>query len=407
MVKETVRNIYHEAATCPDDAQREQLAKHAMRSEGAGRIRAMTQLAQSALAVTPEEFDQHRNLLNCGNGILNLRTGKLLDHDPKHLISQLAPVDFDPVAKAPLWLQFLRRIMDGNAHLVGFLQRLVGYSLTAAVSEQYLFLLHGEGANGKSTFTNVILGMLGDYGLQAEPSLLLAAGAGREKHSTGLTDLRGKRLAVCQENDDGRRLSEAVVKQLTGGDRIRARRMRQDFSEFLPQHKVWLATNHLPEIRGTDHGIWRRIVVIPFEVKIPSEEQDRHLEAKLIAELPGILNWALQGCLEWQSKGLEVIPEVAARVEVYRKSQDLLAPFIEAQCRVGQRERAGATELYDCYKEWCAQTREPSVSQRKFGEMLNARHFEKGHLTTGPTKGRVEYKGIGLADAEAESDPKQ
>ncbi|MDP8952545.1 MAG: phage/plasmid primase, P4 family, partial [Actinomycetota bacterium] len=239
-------------------------------------------------------------------------------------------------------------------------------------------ILYGPGANGKSTLINVVLEMLGGYGKQAAPDLLMAK---HGAHPTELADLFGARLVAAQETEDGRRLAEGLVKQLTGGDRIKARYMRQDFWEFDPTHKVWLATNHKPEIRGTDHAIWRRIRLIPFDVIIPKEEQDPRLPEKLRSELPGILAWAIEGCLAWQREGLGEPPEVRAATEGYRAEQDVLAAFFEECCVIREGTWAPFKDLYAAYAAWAEDSGEKPESKRKFGSRLKERGMEPDHGT--------------------------
>jgi P4 family phage/plasmid primase-like protien len=296
-VIETVRGIYAEAEDATDSTKRRNIAQHAMRSESHLRIEAMMALARSmpGIPVAPDDLDNDTWLLNAQNGAVSLKSAELRPHRREDLITKLAPVEYNGAADAPTWKAALERWLPFEA-LRRFVQRLFGYALTGDVSEQVLPFLHGPGANGKTTMTNTALEMMGDYGQQAAPDLLLAK---RGSHPTELADLFGARLVASVEVEDGRRLAESLVKQLTGGDRIKARRMREDFWEFAPTHKVFLAANHKPVVRGTDHAIWRRIKLVPFDVVIPKGEQDSRLPKKLRAELPGILAWAVHGCLEW------------------------------------------------------------------------------------------------------------
>ncbi|MGH7378091.1 MAG: DNA primase family protein, partial [Candidatus Methylomirabilales bacterium] len=279
--KETVGSMYLEAAAQPDQDLRAALAAHAMKCESDSRIRAMLSLAESepGVPVEPGAFDADPWLFNCLSGTLDLRTGELRPHRREDLLTKLAPVDYDPGAKAPTWTAFLDHIMAGNREVIEYLQRAVGHALTGDVREQVLQFLHGTGANGKTTFLNAILDAVGDYGKQAAPELLTIK-YGTE-HPTGLADLRGCRFVASIEVEEGKRLAEVLVKQLTGGDRLKARFMRENFFEFTPTHKIFLAVNHKPVIRGTDHAIWRRIRLVPFTVTIPDAEQDKAATAPL------------------------------------------------------------------------------------------------------------------------------
>lgn len=390
--KATVRSIYEEAAASDDDARAKEIARWAGRSQAKDRILAMISLAQSepGIPVKIEELDRNPWLLNVENGTIDLRTGDLKPHDPGDLITKLAPVAYDPKAVAPKWAAFLQRVLPVEG-LRGFLQRLSGYALTGDVSEQKLPFLYGLGANGKSTYINTFMEALGDYAQQAPPELLTVKG---HSHPTELADLMGARLVASVEVEDGKRLAESLVKQLTGGEKIKARYMRQDFFQFDPTHKVFLVANHRLEVRGTDLAIWRRIKMIPFEVTIPEDERDPHLPEKLKAELPGILAWAVKGCLEWQQMGLGEPVEVSAATDEYREEQDVLALFIEDVCDVHPAATESAQTLYKEYSEWCQEQGELPETQRKFGSRLTEKGFTRQRLTSGERKGAYEYVGL-------------
>jgi len=324
-------------------------------------------------------------MLNVENGTVDL-SGELREHRRENMITKLAPVEYDPDAKAPIFDAFLKRILPSEA-LRKFMQRAIGYAAAGIVSEEVLVILYGTGANGKSTLVNIIMEALGDYAMQAAPELLLAK---RGSHPTELADLFGARLVASVEVDEGRRLAESLVKQLTGRDPIKARRMREDFWQFDPTHTVFLATNHRPEVRGTDHAIWRRIKLVPFEVTIPESEQDKRLVEKLRKELPGILAWIVRGCLEYQREGLGEPNEVKEATEGYRAEQDILAAFIEDRCVVHPKAHVGATPLYRTYKDWCEDAGESQLTQTKFGLQLRERGFRSEKAQ------RVTWFGIGL-----------
>src|SRR5215213_6238174 len=288
LMKSTVRRIYAEAAEAEDSQERKAIADHAKRSESAKRINDALRLARSepGIPIVPRQLDADPWALNVLNGTVDLRTGKLRPHDREELITKLAPVEYDPDAKAPNFEAFLARILPSEA-LRRFVQRAIGYAAAGVVSEEVLVILYGVGANGKSTLVNVVMEALGDYATKASPP-------------TELADLFGARFVASVETDEGRRLAEDLVKQLTGRDPIKARRMREDFWQFDPPHTLFLATNHRPEVKGTDYAIWRRLKLVPFEITIPGAEQDKGLPEKLREELPGILARIVRGCREWQ-----------------------------------------------------------------------------------------------------------
>ncbi len=409
--KDTVRMIYIEAAAAPDELSKA-LAAHALRSEDARRIRAMVSLARSepGIPVLPPDLDRDPWLLNCANGTLDLLTGQLRPHGREDLLTKVCPVEYHPDAPCRTWQRFLTHIFPatgdtaeqpGNAELIGFLQRLLGYCLTGDVSEQVLPIFWGTGANGKSTLLNLVHDLLGDgYAMKAPNDLLMVKSTA---HPTEKADLFGKRMVAAIETDHGNRLAESLVKELTGGDRIRARRMREDFWEFAPTHKVILCTNHKPKIRGTDHAIWRRIRLIPFTVTIPEERKDKAMPEKLRAELPGVLAWMVRGCLDWQRRGLGTPEEVKAATAHYRSEQDLLAGFLDECCVSGDSSyRCKASDLYDRFKAWCEASGEAKGSEiptrRKVGEALVERNFERY------TSNGTWYRGLALRQEEGPED---
>jgi len=375
--KRTVKAMYHEADPGDGSPVNSELAKHAIKSESKSSIEAMIVLAQSEVPVIPDELDRDPWLLNVENGTIDLRGGELREHRREDLITKIAPVEYDPAAEAPIFEEFLKRILPSES-LRKFVQRAVGYAATGVVTEEVLVILHGTGDNGKTTLINAIMEALGDYAIQAARDLLLTK---QGAHPTELTDLFGTRFVGCSETDDGRRLAEALVKQLTGRAKIRARGMREDFWEFAPTHTIFLDTNHRPEVRGTDHAIWRRIKLVPFEVKIDEAEKDRNLPAKLREELPGILAWIVQGCLEYQRQGLGEPDEVTNATAGYRAEMDVLAAFIEDECEVRPEVWAKFANLYAAYTRWCDESNEKPEKKRRFADLLTERGFEKGKGT--------------------------
>ncbi len=372
--RDTLRLVAAEAGTIPDEDERGELLKHALDSESSARMGAMLGLAQSLLPLSPEALDANSDLFNCANGTLDLRTGDLRPHDRGDLLTRRSPVSYDPDATCPLWDAFLLRVLGGSERLVAFLQRAVGYSLTGHTSEQVLLLLYGIGANGKSTFLETVRALLGDYATQADfTTFLKREGEGARND---LARLVGTRFVSAVEAEAGKPLAEALVKQLTGGDTITARFLFKEFFDFRPTFKLWLAANHKPTISGGDHGIWRRIRLVPFTVTIPEAERDPKLTAKLAAELPGILAWAVRGCLAWRAEGLGVPDEVKAATDSYRDEMDVLAPFLDEACMASPGSRITARELYEAYETWCTANGERPRSQKSFSLGLKERGFE-------------------------------
>ncbi|MGD9704441.1 MAG: phage/plasmid primase, P4 family [Acidimicrobiia bacterium] len=310
-------------------SQREAVLRWATRSEMVAGIRGMIELAATRpdVRVSHTELDADPMLLNVANGTVDLVLGLLEKHDPPKLITKYVDVRFHKAAACPTWHAFLERVLP-DPEVREFLQRMVGYSLTGSVDEQVMVFLIGTGANGKSVFLNVLRRLLGDYAVAAPRDLLIAQK--HEPHPTSTARLHGARVAVASETEAGAKLAEAKVKDLTGGDQLTARRMREDFWQFTPTHKLWLASNHRPQIAGADEGIWRRLRVIPFDVTIPPAERDPGLITRLERELPGILAWAVEGCVQWQTYGLGLPAAVDVATSEYRAEQDVVGQFLTA-----------------------------------------------------------------------------
>lgn len=393
LAKETVRGIYREAGNCDDDNRRAALRQHAGRCEGEAKRKAMLSSAKCELPISPDDFDKNHWLFNCQNGTLDLQSGDLLPHTKEHFITKLSPVDYDINAECPTWWNFLLRIMGNKEALVFFLQRAAGYSMTGGTNEQCMFIPYGLGANGKSTYLNILKKMFGEYSQHAETDTFMLRKNDNVRND--LAALRGSRLVTAIETEKGKSLAEAMVKQMTGGDPITARFLFSEFFTFMPTFKIWLAANHKPIIRGTDHAIWRRIKLIPFTVSIPENEQDKDLPEKLTEELPGILKWCLTGCLSWQDIGLDIPPEVKAATAEYREEMDMLADFLNECCIVAPGLSTKAKELYSAYTSWAESNGEKHfLSQRSFGLTLTERGIKKDR---GPTGVWYRY-GVGLKE---------
>lgn len=352
------------------------LAKYASSRRG---IEHEQKLARSepGVPIAAKTFDADPWLLNCANGVVDLREGTLAPHDPELYLTKLAPVKFIKGADCPRWRKFVAEIMGDDQDLIDYLQRLVGYSLTGCVNEHILPICYGTGGNGKSVFLNTIHALLGgDYAIKAAPDLFMAK---KGAHPTERADLFGKRLVTSIEANEGQRLDEAWVKEATGGDVIRARRMHENFWEFAPTHKVWLAVNHRPEVRGGDMGIWRRLQSIPFEVQFSEGTADKDLPLKLLAELPGILNWAVMGCIMWRENGMETPEKVMTATKDYRDEQDVIGQFIKECCIVNRSDvkvRITSAKLYAVYQKWTEDSGEKTLSKTAFGRKLNSLNFE-------------------------------
>ncbi len=373
--KLTARRLLDEAVQISDKQLREEALKWALRSESAASIKAMIELARSirGVPVMPDQFDVDPMLLNVRNGVVDLVTGELHHHDPARLITKIVPVEFDPGAVAPTWRRFLEQMLP-DPEVRAFMQRLMGYCLTGRVTEHKLPIAWGGGANGKTTFFEAMLNVLGDYGQEAPADLLTDDG---DKHPTGVARLHGARLVVASETKGSSRLDEGLVKRLTGGDRIVARYMYRDFFEFDPTHKIVLLTNHKPEVRDNSNAMWRRLRVVPFTITIPETKQDKDLPEKLRAEAEGILAWAVQGCLAWQQHGLGEPIAVQLATTSYQAESDQVTGFLDECSTTDTQARVKASELYAAYLAWAEANGDEPLSQRDFGRALTERGFHR------------------------------
>lgn len=389
--KRTVRNLYREASDIEDDERRKRAARWAHESERAARITAMIKLAQSEqdIPVAADGLDSDQWVFNCLNGTVDLRTGQARSHRTEDLITKLVRIEHIPGARCQRWMQFLGEVFAPHPDIIPFIQRAIGYSLTGDTREECLFLLWGKGRNGKGTFIKTIAAVLGDYAGTADFSAFVQGRTGGPRDD--VANMKGKRFISAQEAREGAGLDEAMVKWLTGGDRVRARRLYENSYEFDPTHKIWLATNHKPTVRGTDPAIWSRLKLIPFEVSFEGRE-DKALKQALHAELPGILAWAVQGCLSWQREGLDFPESVVSATAEYRRESDQVGRFTEECCVVGESLTARARQLYACYKGWAESVGEEVLTETAFGVRFGDR-FGKKHFVAG-----TSYVGVGLKD---------
>ena len=360
-------------------------------SEGARAISDAEKLLRTepGVPLVAQVLDTDKMVFNCINGSIDLKSGKLETHNKDNLITKIVEITYDKNAECPKWLSFLDRIMEGNEDIIEFLKRAVGYSMTGDTTERAMFFLHGVGSNGKSTFINTISNIMGDYGQTA--SFMSFISKKNTYIPNDIARMQGKRFISSLEGEEEAQLSEALIKQLTGKDTITARFLRAEFFDFKPQFKLWLAGNHKPTIKGTDKAIWDRIKLVPFDVIIPEAEQDKYLGDKLEKELPGILNWAVEGCLEWQKCGLRVPEGVTLATQDYREEMDVIGCFIKEQCIVDPMVKTGSHELFKEYKIWCEESREKSLTQNRFGRKMT----ERGFKTNRSDWGRFRI-GIGL-----------
>jgi putative DNA primase/helicase len=346
--------------------------------------------SDQSMSVITTELDRDPWLLSTPGGVVDLQTGLLRTHDPSDLITKMAGAAPDKDMPTPLWLSFLDRIMAGDKELIAYLQRMCGYMLTGSTREDALFFLYGGGANGKSTFIDVLIAVLGDYQRCAAMEWFVASKT--ERHPTDMAGLCGARLATASETEQGRPWAEEKIKQLTGGDPITARFMRGDFFDYVPTFKLLFFGNHKPKIVNVDEAMRRRFNLIPFSVTIPVAERDKTLGDKLLLELPGILSWMIEGCLRWQSDGLDQPKAVKDATAAYLQSQDLIAAWIEDCTSVDYNRHEDTNDLYHSYSKWLERNGEAMVQLSNFKESLNRR---PGLLAHRSMTGRG-YKGLRL-----------
>lgn len=342
---------------------------------------AMLSELEHHVPVTPNDLDRNKALLNTADCVIDLRTLKTQPHDAELLITKHTPIKYKPDAECPLWENFLNQIFDGDAELVNYIQRAVGYSLTGSTSEQCTFFLYGSGSNGKSTFLDIVREICGDYATNIQPETIMVRPNGGTA-SSDVARLKGARFVTSVEPNEGMRINEGLLKQLTGDDIVTARKLYSEEFEFRPEFKLWMATNHKPIIRGTDTGIWRRVRMIPFTVHIPPDKVDRNLKDKLLGELEGIFAWAVKGVKLYNEQGLRMPAAVAAAVEEYRAEMDVISSFVSSCCIVEAGRQVKANDLYRVYSEWCSRNNEYCMSSTKFGTEI-AKRYQKMHIRSG------------------------
>ena len=393
LAKANALSQYDKVAQIDDFNQRQQMSRYATKSESRQAIESTIHLAktEAGIPLRVESLDTNSYLLGVANGVINLKTGGLRVETKEEYITKQAPVEFNPDATCPRWFKFLNQAMDGDKEMISYLKRIVGYSLTGDTKEQVLFFLFGHGANGKSVFVNTIQDLLGDYAIQTPVSTLMTRGKGSINND--IARMRGARFVATTETEEGSKFNESEIKLLTGGDTITCRFLRQEFFEYRPEFKIWISGNHKP-VPGDGHSIWRRLILIPFEIIVDEVNQDKELNLKLREELSGILNWAIEGCLEWQEEGLKTPQKIVDAISEYKSEMDRVLTWMEECCE--PKPRAGAetkaSSLYGCYRKWAIENGEWAMSQRIFSNKLS----EKGYKKIRKQQGQF-YQGIRLS----------
>ena len=381
-----VHHMYRGLRVINDLQLQKDFEKHLIKSESFRRIQALVGLLKMSkdIKVADDELDTDNYLFNVNGITLNLKNGKGFPPEPKNLITKKSKFVYDKEAKCPTWDLFLMQIFNQDKDLIRFVQKAMGYSLSGDVTEQCLFILWGTGANGKSTFLNVLQELFGDYACTTGTETFMKK---TSEQSNDLARLKGIRLVTTTEVEQGKSLSESLIKQITGGDEITARFLYGEYFSFKPTFKIFMATNHKPKIRGADNGIWRRIKMIPFTVTIPPEQRDKTLTEKLIAENSGILNWLIQGYAMWRKEGLNEPNAIREANEEYRMDMDAVGTFVNDCFDIDAtlRWRLPNQMLYQTYIKWCNVNNERVMSQK----WLTMRMSEKGFKRMVSNNGRI------------------
>jgi putative DNA primase/helicase len=347
--------------------------------------------ARPEMAVAASALDADRMALNCANGTLHLSTMLLEPHNPAHMITKVCRGAWVPGLGETRWSKFVTEILP-DEQVRGFVRRLMGSALPGRVRDHILPILTGTGANGKSTFTEAVMGALGDYAMVADPALLMAAS--HDAHPTGQAALQSRRLAVCMETAQGRHLDAPVVKQLTGGDTITARYMRRDFFSFIPSHTILMITNHKPVVNGSDEALWRRLIVVPFE-QVFRQNADPGLREELAAEPDAVLSWMIEGWTEYQENGLCIPAEVRAATDAYKADSDAVGRFIDEKVYETTLGTEGASDVFRAWQQWCTANGEEPGTQKSFSTELSARGYRKTK-----SDGRMTWRGFMLVTSE-------
>lgn len=398
LAKNTTKQMQEMAAVSNDKA----LYKHSVKSESESKLRAMINLVRSegGIAVLSDQFDCDIFLLNCRNGTLDLRTGELRSHNRDDHITRRVELDYRPEAECREWLKFMDSIFLYDQEIIGFMQKAVGYALSGSMQEQCIFILYGVGMNGKSTFLKHVYRILGDYAMNTPASTLM------EKYGDSIPNdvarLKGTRLVTAYESGKNKALAESQIKQLTGDDPISARFLHREYFDFFATFKIFLATNHKPNISGTDRGIWRRIMTIPFDKVITSNERDPLLDEKLSKEYEGILAWAVKGFQKWQKEGLAQPEKVSEATNEYRQESDVIGNFIEEKCVVAPDCKVSASAILKAAQEWAKDGGLRYVKRNEFIDYMKKRGFTKDRLSGSANRGKIYWFGIGLKEEERE-----
>lgn len=394
LIDEMIENIENEKVLHSEDVTeeeaREAFQKYYKKTRGTQSKKNIMNELMHRKTVTPDEFDKDDMLLNVANGYVDLTSRELYKHDINKMFSQIANTDYSEKMQPAVWLDFLNDIFAGDKAVIRYIQKALGYSLTGSTREQVMFILFGKGRNGKSIFVETIAEILGDYSNNMQAKSLMVKK--NDNVNTDIARLSKARFVTSSEPNEGFRFDEGLIKQITGGDKVTARFLYAEEFEYTPKFKIWVSTNYKPIIRGTDDGIWRRLVLIPFDVQIPEEKVDKDLKYKLLREAPAILNWMAEGAYMWMREGLELPEKLKDAGQTYRTEMDVVEQFIQEKCKRAEDVRETGKTLYEEYKKWADENNEYKMDKNKFGKKLKEK-FRSKRMTNG-----VNYLGVELVE---------
>ena len=379
--------------------EQEEWASYAISCGNAGKLKNMIELVRTHVrTVHKSEFNNQRMLLNLREGTVDLKTGIIRPHDRNDLLTKCQSIPWNPAAECKRWLQFLNEVFEGNQEVIDFIQRAVGYTLTGLTVEEVLFIGWGTGRNGKGKFTDALIALMGDYARPAKFDMFVAK-KGDEGKANDVAELFGARFVPASEGEQSKRLAEAKIKNMVSGDPVEGEKKYQDSFTYYPEYKIWLFTNYKPRIVGTDEGIWDKVIFIPFKRYFAPEERDHRLLEKLKAELPGILQWAIRGCLEWQKQGLNVPECLKQATEDYRREQNVLGHFVEDELIENDKLKAACGQMYEHYKGWADKNGEYQMTATEFKERMEQRYGEPKRTSAGKF-----WMGVGIKQLLSEED---
>ena len=375
LTEDILKDMKMQRAYCEDEDEEKAFDKHLKYTRNNRGKTNMIKESEHRLSILPHEFDKVKEHFNCMNGVVNLRNGQIFEHSHEQYLSKMSNVEYTNKIDTPLWDEFLNQIFDNDKDLIDYIQKAIGYSMSGSTKEQCVFFCYGNGRNGKSTFLDLISDIMGDYATNIQPETIMVRGQQGGANSD-IARLKGARFVTTVEPNQGARINEGLLKQLTGGDTVTARHLYGQEFEFEPEFKIWMSTNHKPIIRGRDLGIWRRMHLIPFTVQIPENKVDKNLKYKLKKELTGILKWAVDGCIRWQREGLEMPDAVKEAVKEYQNEMDVISAFLEECILTGPGE-VKASDLYKAYTNWADENNEYKMKNTMFGTEISLRYTKK------------------------------